>query len=29
MAALEKQPVTGAGPLNGLLTWVDARFPLV
>src|ERR1039457_3384189 len=29
MAALEKQPVTGAGPLNGLLTWVDARFPLI
>ena len=29
MAALDKQPVTGAGPLNGLLTWVDARFPLV
>jgi len=29
MAATEKQPVTGAGPLNGLLTWVDARFPLI
>ena len=29
MAAVEKQPVTGAGPLNGLLTWVDARFPLI
>ncbi len=29
MAAVEKHPVTGAGPLNGLLTWVDARFPLV
>jgi len=29
MAAAEKQPVTGAGPLNGLLTWVDQRFPLV
>jgi len=29
MAAVEKQPVTGAGPLNGLLTWVDQRFPLV
>ncbi|MPZ45048.1 MAG: cytochrome b [Betaproteobacteria bacterium] len=28
MAAI-KQPVTGAGPFNGLLTWVDARFPLV
>jgi ubiquinol-cytochrome c reductase cytochrome b subunit len=30
MAATEnKQPVTGAGPLNGLLTWVDQRFPLM
>jgi len=29
MAATEKQPVTGAGPLNGLLTWVDRRFPLM
>jgi len=29
MAAMEKQPVTGAGPLNGVLTWVDQRFPLV
>jgi ubiquinol-cytochrome c reductase cytochrome b subunit len=29
MAAIEKQPVTGAGPLNGILTWVDQRFPLV
>jgi ubiquinol-cytochrome c reductase cytochrome b subunit len=29
MAAIEKQPVTGAGPLNGALTWVDQRFPLV
>src|SRR3954464_2999474 len=29
MAALDKQPVTGAGPLNGILTWVDARFPLI
>ncbi len=29
MAATDKQPVTGAGPFNGLLTWVDARFPLV
>ena len=29
MAAVEKHPVTGAGPLNGLLTWIDARFPLV
>jgi ubiquinol-cytochrome c reductase cytochrome b subunit len=24
-----KPPVTGAGPLNGLLTWVDQRFPLL
>ena len=24
-----KDPVTGFGPLNGVLTWVDARFPLV
>lgn len=29
MAAPEKQPVTGAGPFNGVLTWVDQRFPLV
>jgi ubiquinol-cytochrome c reductase cytochrome b subunit len=29
MAAVDKQPVTGAGPFNGLLTWIDARFPLV
>ncbi len=29
MAAVEKQPVTGAGPFNGLLTWIDQRFPLV
>jgi len=29
MAAAEKQPVTGAGPLNGALTWVDQRFPLM
>ena len=29
MAAAEKQPVTGVGPFNGILTWVDARFPLV
>ena len=30
MAATEnKQPVTGAGPLNGVLTWVDQRFPLM
>src|SRR5687768_5563758 len=29
MGATPKPPVTGAGPLNGLLTWVDQRFPLV
>ena len=29
MAAIEKQPITGAGPFNGVLTWVDARFPLM
>jgi ubiquinol-cytochrome c reductase cytochrome b subunit len=29
VAHAEKKPVTGAGPLNGLLTWVDQRFPLV
>ena len=29
MAVAEKQPVTGAGVFNGLLTWVDQRFPLV
>jgi ubiquinol-cytochrome c reductase cytochrome b subunit len=29
MAATEKEPVTGAGPFNGLLTWVDRRFPLM
>ena len=29
MAAAQKSPVTGAGPLNGVLTWVDQRFPLV
>src|ERR1700688_4523678 len=28
MAAVEQHPVTGAGPLNGVLTWIDARFPL-
>jgi ubiquinol-cytochrome c reductase cytochrome b subunit len=27
--AKQKQPVTGAGPLNGVLTWIDQRFPLV
>jgi len=29
MAATEKQPITGAGPFNGILTWVDERFPLM
>ncbi len=29
MAATEKLPVTGAGPFNAVLTWVDQRFPLV
>ena len=29
MAATEKPPVTGAGPFNPVLTWVDQRFPLV
>src|SRR5688572_1287093 len=29
MAVVEKQPITGAGPLNGVLTWVDRRFPLM
>ena len=29
MAVLNKPPVTDAGPLNGVLTWVDQRFPLV
>src|SRR5215210_2461621 len=30
MAATEnKQPITGAGPFNGVLTWVDQRFPLI
>jgi ubiquinol-cytochrome c reductase cytochrome b subunit len=29
MAATQKQPVTGAGPFNGVLTWVDQRFPLI
>lgn len=29
MAVTQKQPVTGAGPLNGILTWVDQRFPLI
>jgi ubiquinol-cytochrome c reductase cytochrome b subunit len=29
MAATEKQPITGAGPFNGILTWFDQRYPLV
>jgi ubiquinol-cytochrome c reductase cytochrome b subunit len=29
MAAGPKDPVTGAGLMNGPLTWVDARFPLM
>ncbi len=29
MAAAEKHPVTGAGAFNGVLTWIDQRFPLV
>src|SRR5262249_10384598 len=29
MTAAEKQPVTGAGAFNGLLTWIDQRFPLM
>ncbi len=29
MAAIEKPPVTGAGRFNGVLTWVDQRFPLM
>jgi len=29
MAATEKQPITAVGPFNGILTWIDARFPLV
>jgi len=29
MAATEKTPVTGAGPFNGVLTWIDARFPMM
>src|ERR1700680_5323607 len=28
MAATSKPPVTGAGPFNGVLTWIDQRFPL-
>ena len=29
MAVANKPPVTGAGRFNGILTWVDQRFPLV
>jgi ubiquinol-cytochrome c reductase cytochrome b subunit len=31
MAVIEvkKEPVTGAGPFNGVLTWIDQRFPLI
>src|SRR5689334_11893125 len=29
MAVLNKPPVTEAGRFNGILTWVDQRFPLV
>ena len=29
MAATQKQAITGAGPLNGLLTWIDQRYPLM
>ncbi|OGA03800.1 MAG: cytochrome B [Betaproteobacteria bacterium RIFCSPLOWO2_02_FULL_64_12] len=29
MAAADKQPVTGAGPFNDLLTWIDQRYPLM
>src|ERR687889_921764 len=30
MAATQKKlPVTGAGPFNGVLTWIDQRFPLI
>jgi ubiquinol-cytochrome c reductase cytochrome b subunit len=30
MAATEKKlPVAGAGPFNGILTWIDQRFPLL
>src|SRR6185436_20586119 len=28
-ATTPKPPVTGFGPLNGVLTWVDQRFPLI
>ena len=29
MAATEKPPVTGFGPFNGVVGWVDRRFPLM
>jgi ubiquinol-cytochrome c reductase cytochrome b subunit len=29
MATTPKQAVTGAGPFNGILTWIDQRFPLM
>ena len=29
MAAAEKRPVTGFGPLNCVVGWVDERFPLI
>jgi ubiquinol-cytochrome c reductase cytochrome b subunit len=29
MAATEKKPITGAGPFNGVLTWIDERYPLM
>ena len=29
MAATDKQPISFAGPFNGILTWVDARYPLM
>jgi ubiquinol-cytochrome c reductase cytochrome b subunit len=29
MAAVDKPPVTGAGPFNGVLTWCDQRFPMM
>ena len=29
LAHKDKPPVTGAGPLNGLLTWVDQRLRFI
>ena len=29
MSSVDKKPVTGLGPLNGVATWVDQRFPMV